>query len=940
MQRASAARGFAPYLSGYESIYTLSGDFIVVLKRNLLSLALASAFIGVFPSAYAQTDKTDAEDAAADAAAAEPVAEAMEEDAKDLDAVVVTGIRGAIETSINVKREQTSIVEVISAEDIGKLPDTSIAESIARLPGLTAQRVAGRSSSVSIRGLAGDFSTTLLNGREQVSSGDNRGVEFDQYPSELLSGVTVYKTPDANLVAQGISGTVNLRTIRPLESKGRTMAVNVRGEKNSEGELNPGYSDTGNRFSFSFVDKFMDDTLGVAFGFARLDSPGQANRWKTWGYVNVGTPTAPVAGLGGSESFATSTDNVRNGAIAVVEFAPNDFYNGSLDLYYSKFDRDETTRGLQTGLGFSGATYSNVQRQGFIATSALATGVYGPVIRNDLNTRTDDIFALGFKNQFAFENWKATADLSLSRANRDERILETYAGITNPVKDNVLIGIDPRTGLANLTFGRDYTNPATVQLTDPGGWGQNGYVKYPKFKDELRSLMISGERSFTEGAFPSLELGVNFSKRTKSRNVAESFLDLVNGPRTAIPAGILQGPANLSFSGIPGVISYDVHNVIGSLYRTRTNINPDITNKDWEVSEKVAMGFVKLNIDTTMGDMPVRGNVGFQYVRADQKSDGFAVYGGNAAASKPFSGGAKYGNFLPSLNLGFEVMDETFLRIGVARVLARPRMDTMRANSNVSVDTGRARYSGDGGNPNLRPWLANSYDLSFERYFGNKGYISAAAFHKDLKSYIYQQTLPFDFAGYDLTSFVGATRPTSTVGVFTSNVNGTGGGINGTELAFSTPFDWLDESLEGFGLQGSYSDTRSSVRPPADDSRFPLPGLSRYVSNITAFYEMSGFSVRISQRTRSSFLGEVQGFGADREFKLIAGEKLVDFQTGYEFQQGSLQGLSVLLQINNLKNEPYREITRFDISSIGRIDLPREYNAYGRTVLLGVNYKF
>src|SRR5690606_8959763 len=121
-------------------------------------------------------------------------------EAVNLDTVVVTGIRRGIESAISVKRDSTSIVEAISAEDIGKLTDVSIAESIASLPGLAAQRVAGRAQVITVRGLSPDFATTLLNGREMVSTGDNRSVEFDQYPSELISGVTVYKTPDSGLV--------------------------------------------------------------------------------------------------------------------------------------------------------------------------------------------------------------------------------------------------------------------------------------------------------------------------------------------------------------------------------------------------------------------------------------------------------------------------------------------------------------------------------------------------------------------------------------------------------------------------------------------------------------------------------------------------------------------------------------------------------------------
>ncbi len=158
------------------------------LQRNLLSVALASAITLTATAAHAQTAGSSGQ--------------TTQTETTELDTVVVTGIRAGIEGAISTKRDSTSIVEAISAEDLGKLPDVSIAESIARLPGLAAQRVAGRAQVISVRGLSPDFSTTLLNGREMVSTGDNRSVEFDQYPSELVNGVTVYKTPDAGLVGR------------------------------------------------------------------------------------------------------------------------------------------------------------------------------------------------------------------------------------------------------------------------------------------------------------------------------------------------------------------------------------------------------------------------------------------------------------------------------------------------------------------------------------------------------------------------------------------------------------------------------------------------------------------------------------------------------------------------------------------------------------------
>ncbi len=152
--------------------------------------------------------------------------------------IVITGIRASLASSAAIKRDQAMIVDSISAEDVGKLPDVSIADSLARLPGVTAQRLEGRDQRLSIRGLGPDFSTTLLNGREQVTVGDNRGVEYDQYPSEFFKTVNVYKSADASLIAAGIAGTVDLRMLRPLEFQARLRRLSARPDER-EGQAQP-----------------------------------------------------------------------------------------------------------------------------------------------------------------------------------------------------------------------------------------------------------------------------------------------------------------------------------------------------------------------------------------------------------------------------------------------------------------------------------------------------------------------------------------------------------------------------------------------------------------------------------------------------------------------------------------------------------------------------
>ena len=186
--------------------------------------AVALALAGGLPTvASAQTTQPDTTDATEEG---QPVAD--EEDESSV--IIVSGFRESLASAVGEKRRSDQILESVTAEDIGKLPDDSIGESIARLPGVTSQRLNGRANVIAIRGLGPDFSQTLLNGREQTSTGDNRAVEFDQYPSEVVNQVVVYKSPSANIVGQGLVGTIDVRTIRPLDLREPLIVLRAQGE--------------------------------------------------------------------------------------------------------------------------------------------------------------------------------------------------------------------------------------------------------------------------------------------------------------------------------------------------------------------------------------------------------------------------------------------------------------------------------------------------------------------------------------------------------------------------------------------------------------------------------------------------------------------------------------------------------------------------------------
>ena len=896
------------------------------LKRNLLSVALASATMMLANSAYAQS--ADATDTGTDTAST---------DANTLDTVVVTGIRKGIQDAIDTKKNQSTISEAVSSEDIGKLPDQSIADSIARLPGLTAQRFGGRPQEINIRGFAGNFSTTLLNGTEQVSLGNNRGVEFDQYPSELTSEVVVHKTTEADMVNQGLSGTVDIHTVRPLAFDKRVVAVSARASQNREA----GIDSNGDRFSISYIDQFKDRTIGLALGYAYLDNPTQGRQEHSWGYDGNGAPT-------GSELWAQKDRNKRGGFMGTLEWKPTDSFHSVLDVFYSKFNKDTNRNGLQFNMASTGTSFS----ADGTATAGTAN-ITQAVVRNDYDAQHDKLFSLNWNNKLQInDHWSVTANVSTSSAKRKERILETYAARNASDTASFAYNGD---GYYDFDFGTDYSDPANFQMRDPGGWGwvddpalrraQAGYLKDFTIHDNLSAFRLDFERSFDSGFISAIDFGGNITERRKSRGSVENTLcttqacDInANVPLPVPTDGYGFRINDFGYFGLPSLIYLDAQSLVnGGFYYLIPKENKDIANKNWEISERVGTVYVQANIDTSLGSaVTLKGNIGIQAVNADQSSTGYSTFSGNPVGNKR-TDGANYTDYLPSMNLTFGLPADQFVRFGAGRQMARPRMDDMRASADYGIDLQRGIWSGSGGNPELRPTIADFYDLSYEKYFGdNKGYVSAAYFYKNLKSYIYNAVNDnFDYSGFVVpTGTLPGNVPTSTIGEFTQPQNGEGGTIHGYELAVSLPFGMLWSPLEGFGFQGSYSDTKSAIHPNGPGTTDPLPGLSKYVSNATLYFERWGFSARVSRRTRSTFVGEFEGFGGDLERHALAGEKVVDAQVGYSFQDGPLKNLSLTFQVNNLTNEPSRQTV------VGYPDRFSDYFEYGRTYMLGASYKF
>jgi iron complex outermembrane recepter protein len=899
-------------------------------------------------------------------------------------AIVVTGFRRSLQDSIQIKRNSASVVEAVSAEEIGKLPDVSIAESIARLPGIAAQRVAGRAEIVSIRGFSPDFTTVLLNGRQQASSGFNRAVEFDQYPSELMGSVVVYKTPDASIAGMGLAGTVDLRTIRPLEYGKRAIALNLRGQYDEGGGRNKDFSKHGWRGSASYIDQNESGTLGWMMSYAHLDSPSHTDHTKNWFYGDYGNG---VQTLSGDEIRATNSRDIRDGVTGTAEWKPSDAVHSVLDLYYSRFKQKTTTRGAEwfSSAWVDDVAYSNVQtatRNGNTFDVADHVTNVAPQLRWDDNHRTDHLFSAGLNNDFRLaEHTHLLADLSYSSNKRDETDTEIFGGYgccARPDADGTPNGrvfdsydrvIPADDFLRDTNFGLNYADASQVSLGDRAAWtgyGSEGHIKSPHIKETLASGDLTVRQDF-EGTgignfISSVEAGLDYTHRHKDKTVSELDLFLKNGRlQSLIDPQFLTDPTSLSFAGSMNVLGVDVTKLVnsGNYYDVVQLQDANHFDKSWDIKEDILTWKAKANINS--GDL--HGNVGIQVVQQKQNSSGLRI---NTAVSPiqllNVEQGAKYTDVLPSLNLYYDLDRHNRIRFALAKVMARPRMDDMRANLVPSFDggicTSNARlnlppcgpgvtvnpWSASGGNPKLEPWRAKELDVGYEWYGGKASYFALHGFYMHLDNYIFDQPLPADFTGLtppptDLQRLQDSCNgcTISNIGTVVAPANGQGGWIRGVEASGAIEFGRFSRILDGFGATGSASYTDYKLgQAAANGVGGVLPGFSKFVYDATGYYEKNGFQVRASYRHRSAFKGEVVALFSNLGFTLIQPDAQLDAQIGYTFQPGSrFNGLGIVLQVSNVLNSPYR--TYYDVNGTATLET---FEKYGRSWLLGASYHF
>jgi iron complex outermembrane recepter protein len=868
-----------------------------------------------------------------------------------LDEVVVTGLRFSLQSSAEIKQNLESISESVVAEDIGKLPDISVAEALARLPGVAAQRVNGRAQDLSIRGMGPQFALTLLNGNEMASTNLNRSFEYDQIPAELVSRLTVYKSSEVSLGNQGLAGTVDVRTVQPLGVEGRKVAVNARAETNSQGSLLDGVSSRGNRLSASYVDQFADRKLGVALGFSHLDSPTLKKYLNPWDYGHVvsefgmNLPPAQAAadplGWDGFENGVAATKSKRDAGIAVLEYRPGEFFHSTLTYLQSRFD--ESMRGAELVgdmADYAGAKDGHLTTFNSANSQTQSSAYMLDTLRGD--NRLDSIHSVDWANEARLGSWNASFGASYSHAVRDERIGEAY--VTNNAPMNYTFTYTGTGGFSRAVPGVDLGNPANMELSTY--WGSGGYEEWVNTDDKSKAVRFALDRELGDGLLRKLAFGAFYSDRSKAESVVTYAMNLVQGSScilgtcAPVPRSLGVSPVSLGFSGGGNLLYFDVLNALsGSGYFTPAPGDNKKTYYNWSVDEKQLTSFLKLNyaFDALI---PWHGNVGAQVIRTDQSSTGlYTDSAGNQLRNN--TGGATYTNVLPALMLIGDVAERTKLRIGVGQSLSRPQMGDMSAGISASIGPvlvdGHTKllWSGDGGNPMLRPWKSTDYDLDIERYFTPSTYVALAFFEKRISSAIRQGALQYDFTGFVDPSGKVAASP---IGSLTAPVNESGGYVRGVELSGQVLFGDVVDTLRGFGFSGNVAYSQSNLPGLNVDGTISpaitFDGLSKVVASAALFYERDGWQLRVAERYRS-------GYSAYRlnAFRFVIDtvepEAILDAQIGYTFQSGTLKNLELQLQGENLTDRPYIVTQQAHGQSV-----LSQYHTFGRTFLAGVNYRF
>lgn len=851
--------------------------------------------------------------------------------------IVVSGIRGSLSNAAAVKRNSDAIIDAISTEDLGKFPDSNVAESLQRIPGVAIDRSNGEGRFVTVRGFGPAFNTVLVNGRTFASDNQGREFSFDLLAAELISGAEVYKSSQARLQDGGIGATINIQTPRPLDLGGFKAVFSAKGlyERNSK-DVTPQL--------FGLVSQtFADDTFGILAAVSYQDRETEVRFTQNRGYLpgtTVGDPNNPLF----TNVFAPRNQDVgtdvqsreRIGFNATAQYRPSDSVTFTVDGLYNKFDVDSRVEAL--GSWFEPSQYTAAEIDENRTVTSLTTNGNADYIQTS-NNRFVKTRAIGGNVEWEVNsNLTVIGDVSWSRATDDAGGKNYFTVIGTPSQYSFQ---EAEGGGFPSVFG------FTADLTDPN-IGRS-HIALRQGNDEAERVLeykLDTIWRSDGGALEAVRFGGVHTNRSKSSQTIAtdpntlclycgyleptdpSLLSQINlrgfGNNGAVPTAFLRYDPEAYFAFLESDAHAARRDQLRGLPPGTTAAALAATNgfaaavqpNSFSISEKVYSGYLEADFSGTLGDMPWFINIGARYMhteltaagRQQQLLDLLPVQNDPTIFNGVFANGgvpeatrqsSSYDYFLPNLNIKVELTDDVIVRFAASRTVTRPQVADLAPRTNFDV-LRPASLDASGGNPNLRPYTANNFDLSFEWYPTTTTTVSAAVYFKNIDNFIVQTRSPEDFAianAGNLPIGNGITGPNTATFNVRRPRNGETVNVRGLELNAVHTMDYLPSPLDGFGfaLNATFVGSDADFDTSSTTTSFALEGLGDSY-NATAFYEKYGFSARVAYNRRSGFLEHLvtPGQGGDPVFRRAFDQ--VDVRASYdilEYAQIFVEGTNV-----------------------------------------------
>ena len=857
-----------------------------------------------------------------------------------LSAVTVTGMRASLITAQELKQNAPEFIDSIVAQDIGKLPDNTVAEALQRVPGIQVSRGAGEAGGVVIRGLP-NIETTL-NGYE-VFTGTARGVALQDIPAEMLAGVDAYKSVGPDKIEGGVAGLIDVRLRRPFDFKGFTFAVNARGFysdqskknsynlsalvsdrwKTSEGEFGAllDISTARQKFEDQVADNYVHfGANGETFDLATDPSGVRGYFADNYGLqLRPGLRTRPAASLmlqwktnSGIELYWDNLFTGYRNDFNVDFFIAIPSFGGTRDTVvlfppgYGGFTTPEKFDALGTPARFVQSliarnTNTIVSKQSFHNTTNTYQGAFG--------------------GKWDHDRVKVTGEVSYSFTTVNTRsvILDTI--VVTPVL--AISYVDGGPSMVNLS-GLDYTNPVNYHMSQYfDQWSRDHSSFYAAKTDAVIRL--------DSDVVKSLQFGARFSDRdVNSHSANPGSHPLPFATLESSVAGLATTNKSTPFVSagelnIRNWVTPDESFIINNADTFRTmggqplglpTADPSRTFTD---SEKTFAVYGQTNYKADMGGLPLDGVIGVRFTDVQQTLGGFqrsTVAGSTTGPYVLTLADKSRWDALPMVNGRLKLQDNLLFRFSWTKTMSRPGYGSVNPAVSVTSPGPTIQGSGSGGNPDLAPIQSTNYDIALEYYPSKSNRATVAGFYRSIDGYIQNFAAQETIGGnsYNIT------RPRSSHN----------GYLQGVEAGFQQFLDFLPDSFKGLGVQANYTYIKGETENAVTNIKNPLAQVSKNNYNIILIYEKAAFSSRLAYNWRDKYIDSFNQPGIQPTTVWVQARGQLDFSASYDFGRN----LSITVDATNLLKGKYHD-------NFGDLKMfSRDVRNYDRTYGVGMRYKY